>query len=202
MSVCCTFLQKCSLLWELINYSASSPFNHENQVTCGSVNHQHNVLDIAEVERLESMVEIPPIDDVINDGMSRLMATIWLDHFTNKFKLQEQNVLYCTLSVPLSLVDLPDLFEDLIKASGCRAHAMACGAGIGAFLRTSFMIQRAGRSPTWASRYLDKFGEEDLNFRRGKPLHLGYKRYLDLTKTVASHGETALYVINIKMGCK
>ncbi|KAL6547117.1 hypothetical protein OROMI_022838 [Orobanche minor] len=217
------------------------------QVTCGSVNHQHNILDIAEFERLESMVEIPPIDDVINDGMSRLMATRWLDHFTNKFKLQAQNVLYCTPSVPLSLVVLPDLFEDLIKASGCRAHAMACGAGIGAFLvilnpfydskygrktmnqlglklrllvlsenKFKFSLYQEKRVLTVPEKLQPCDGETDLggvddmtkltylndpgvldnlrrryafneiydlNFRQGKPLHLDYKRYLDLTET-------------------
>nr|XP_010920582.1 E3 ubiquitin-protein ligase PRT6 [Elaeis guineensis]XP_010920583.1 E3 ubiquitin-protein ligase PRT6 [Elaeis guineensis] len=75
--------------------------------------------------------------------------------------------------------------------SKCQNHAMDCGAGIGVFLlvrRTTILLQRFARQAFWPSPYLDAFGEEDLDVRRGKPLYLNEERYAALTFLVASHG--------------
>ncbi|KAL3622661.1 hypothetical protein CASFOL_033478 [Castilleja foliolosa] len=77
------------------------------------------------------------------------------------------------------------------RESGCQAHAMACGAGIGVFLliiRTTILLQRSARQAPWPSPYLDAFGEEDVEMQRGKPLFLNGERYAALTHMVASHG--------------
>ncbi|KAL3623063.1 hypothetical protein CASFOL_031879 [Castilleja foliolosa] len=77
------------------------------------------------------------------------------------------------------------------RESGCQAHAMACGAGIGVFLlirRTTILLQRSARQAPWPSPYLDAFGEEDVEMQRGKPLFLNEERYAALTHMVASHG--------------
>ncbi|KAL2481549.1 E3 ubiquitin-protein ligase PRT6 [Abeliophyllum distichum] len=77
------------------------------------------------------------------------------------------------------------------RESGCQAHAKACGAGIGVFLlirRTTILLQRSARQAPWPSPYLDAFGEEDVEMRRGKPLYLNEERYAALTHMVASHG--------------
>ncbi|KAJ7950320.1 E3 ubiquitin-protein ligase PRT6 [Quillaja saponaria] len=77
------------------------------------------------------------------------------------------------------------------RESGCQTHATACGAGKGIFLlirRTTILLQRSARQAPWPSPYLDAFGEEDLELRRGKPLYLNEERYAALTYMVASHG--------------
>ncbi|OMO66313.1 Zinc finger, N-recognin [Corchorus capsularis] len=77
------------------------------------------------------------------------------------------------------------------RESGCIAHAMTCGAGIGVFLlirRTTILLQRCARQAPWPSPYLDAFGEEDLEMHRGRPLYLNEERYAALTYMVASHG--------------
>ncbi|KAG0593011.1 hypothetical protein KC19_1G298000 [Ceratodon purpureus] len=73
----------------------------------------------------------------------------------------------------------------------CTRHSMKCGAGIGIFLmlrRTNILLLRCGRQAMWPSPYLDAFGEEDLELRRGKPLFLTRERYAALTNMVAAHG--------------
>ncbi|KAL8129744.1 hypothetical protein V2J09_018899 [Rumex salicifolius] len=70
------------------------------------------------------------------------------------------------------------------RESGCLSHAMSCGAGTGVFL----LVKRNARRALWPSPYLDAFGEEDPEMRRGKPLYLNEERYSDLNYMVASHG--------------
>ncbi|XP_024387527.1 E3 ubiquitin-protein ligase PRT6 isoform X2 [Physcomitrium patens] len=73
----------------------------------------------------------------------------------------------------------------------CTRHAMNCGAGIGIFLmlrKTNILLLRCGRQAMWPSPYLDAFGEEDLELRRGKPLYLSRERYAALTNMVVAHG--------------
>lgn len=68
---------------------------------------------------------------------------------------------------------------------------MVCGAGIGVFLmlrRTNILLQRCERQAMWPSPYLDAFGEEDIELRRGRPLYLSEERYSALTAMVAAHG--------------
>ncbi|KAL5973313.1 E3 ubiquitin-protein ligase prt6 [Asimina triloba] len=68
---------------------------------------------------------------------------------------------------------------------------MACGAGIGIFLlikKTRILVQRSAWQALWHSVYLDTFGEEDIDMRRGKPLYLNEERYATLTHVVALHG--------------
>ncbi|XP_038980097.1 E3 ubiquitin-protein ligase PRT6-like isoform X2 [Phoenix dactylifera] len=77
------------------------------------------------------------------------------------------------------------------RTSKCVNHAMACGSGVGVFLlvrRTTILLQRSARQAFWPSPYLDAFGEEDHDIRRGKPLYLSEERYAALTFLVASHG--------------
>ncbi|XP_059305584.1 E3 ubiquitin-protein ligase PRT6 isoform X1 [Lycium ferocissimum] len=77
------------------------------------------------------------------------------------------------------------------RESGCQTHAMACSAVTGVFLlirKTTILLQRSARQAPWPSPYLDAFGEEDIDMRRGKPLYLNEERYAALTHMVASHG--------------
>ncbi|XP_066929342.1 E3 ubiquitin-protein ligase ubr3-like [Clytia hemisphaerica] len=65
----------------------------------------------------------------------------------------------------------------------CVQHSMECGCGTGVFLVISSsvtLIIRETRVTLWGSVYLDSFGEEDKDLRRGKPLFLSEERYARL----------------------
>lgn len=70
------------------------------------------------------------------------------------------------------------------------AHINECGAGTGVFLSinsTYIYIVRGIRVAIWASLYLDKHGEEDIDLKRGKPLYLSKERYNLLTALWCNH---------------
>jgi hypothetical protein len=69
-------------------------------------------------------------------------------------------------------------------------HMNECGAGTGVFLSvnsTYIYIVRNTRVAIWASLYLDKHGEEDIDLKRGKPLYLSKERYNLLTALWCNH---------------
>ncbi|DBA01977.1 TPA: hypothetical protein N0F65_006710 [Lagenidium giganteum] len=72
----------------------------------------------------------------------------------------------------------------------CTLHAIACGHGVGMFflMRSSSVLLVFGpRSSYFGSPYLDMFGEEDINLRRGRPLFLNSKRMKALLTLYANH---------------
>ncbi|TMW59322.1 hypothetical protein Poli38472_004391 [Pythium oligandrum] len=72
----------------------------------------------------------------------------------------------------------------------CTAHAISCGYGVGLFflMRSSSVLLVFGpRSSYFGSPYLDMFGEEDINLRRGRPLYLNGKRMRALLTLYANH---------------
>lgn len=72
----------------------------------------------------------------------------------------------------------------------CTYHAITCGSGVGLFflIRSSSVLLVFGpRSSYFGSPYLDMFGEEDINIRRGRPLHLSTKRMKALQALYANH---------------
>lgn len=72
----------------------------------------------------------------------------------------------------------------------CTTHAISCGYGVGLFflMRSSSVLLVFGpRSSYFGSPYLDMFGEEDINLRRGRPLYLNSKRMRALLRLYANH---------------
>ncbi|XP_031559765.1 E3 ubiquitin-protein ligase UBR3-like [Actinia tenebrosa] len=72
----------------------------------------------------------------------------------------------------------------------CVKHSAECGAGTGVFLivlSSVVIIIRADRVCMWGSVYLDGFGEEDRDLRRGKPLFLSQDRYNRLQEQWFTH---------------
>lgn len=83
---------------------------------------------------------------------------------------------------------------DCCKRDGvgaCTLHTQQCGYSRGLFflLRkcTTLIIDR-DRSCYCISLYVDQFGEEDANLRRGRPLFLHKKRLIQLIQLYTSHG--------------
>ena len=55
------------------------------------------------------------------------------------------------------------------------AHSESCGAGTAIYLAvnsSTIIVIRGKRACVWGSLYLDDFGEEDKDLKRGKPLYL------------------------------
>ncbi|XP_014668965.1 PREDICTED: E3 ubiquitin-protein ligase UBR3-like isoform X2 [Priapulus caudatus] len=76
------------------------------------------------------------------------------------------------------------------SAMECVQHSVDCGAGTGVFLaiNSSLVIVISGaRAGIWGSVYLDSFGEEDRDLRRGKPLYLSDVRYRLLEQQWINH---------------
>ncbi|KAL1546338.1 RING-type E3 ubiquitin transferase [Salvia divinorum] len=228
------YLRRCALLWKLIN-SNIMPFGDEahswdrSPCTLNDMEYATNMMEeLLEVGELEKMFNIPTLDIIINDEVSRSTASRWVGHFCEVFEGHKSSqALRCTPAVPFKLMLLPHVYHELLqryfkkccpecgalmeepalcllcgtlcspnwktccRASTCKTHALACGAGIGVFLlirRTTILLQRSARQAPWPSPYLDAFGEEDVEMHRGKPLFLSQERYAALSHMVASHG--------------
>jgi len=69
-------------------------------------------------------------------------------------------------------------------------HSQDCGGGTGIFLQvnsSTIIVVRGKRACVWGSVFLDHFGEEDKELKRGKPLFLNEKRYQLLEHQWVSH---------------
>uniref|UniRef100_A0A0N8E404 E3 ubiquitin-protein ligase n=1 Tax=Daphnia magna TaxID=35525 RepID=A0A0N8E404_9CRUS len=69
-------------------------------------------------------------------------------------------------------------------------HSIDCGAGTAIFLAinsSTIIVIRGKRACLWGSVYLDAFGEEDRELKRGKPLYLSKDRYALLESQWLSH---------------
>lgn len=69
-------------------------------------------------------------------------------------------------------------------------HSQDCGGGTGIFLSvnsSTIIVVRGKRACVWGSVFLDIFGEEDKELKRGKPLFLHEKRYQLLEHQWVSH---------------
>lgn len=69
-------------------------------------------------------------------------------------------------------------------------HSIACGAGTAIYLAvnsSTIIVIRGKRACLWGSVYLDSYGEEDRDLKRGKPLFLSEERYSLLQQQWISH---------------
>ncbi|KAK8512296.1 hypothetical protein V6N12_032019 [Hibiscus sabdariffa] len=233
------YLRRCALLWKLLKSSAAAPscdrdtFLESSHVLTDMMDKTEiTSVELNEVQEMEKMFRIPPIDVILEDKVSRSFAIKWSHHFQKAHEVCSfQNVFYCNPAVPFKLMTLPHVYQDLFhryvqqccpdckavlgepalcllcgrlcsasfktccSESGRMTHAMTCGAGTGVFLlirRTTISLQIYARQASWPPPYLDAFGEEDIEMRRGKPLYLNEERYAALSYMVASHGQTSI----------
>lgn len=69
-------------------------------------------------------------------------------------------------------------------------HSLVCNAGTAPFLAVNsatIIVIRGKRACVWGSIYLDSFGEEDKELKRGKPLFLSMERYHFLESQWLTH---------------
>ncbi|KAL4284787.1 hypothetical protein GQ457_16G022680 [Hibiscus cannabinus] len=223
------YLRRCALLWKLLKSSAAAPscdrdtFMESSHVLTDMMDKTEiTSVELNEVQEMEKMFRIPPIDVILEDKVSRSFAIKWSHHFQKAHEVCSfQNVFYCNPAVPFKLMTLPHVYQDLFhrfqccpdckavlgepalcllcgrlcsasfktccSESGRMTHAMTCGADTGVFLlirRTTISLQIYARQASWPSPYLDAFGEEDIEMRRGKPLYLNEERYAALSYMV------------------
>ncbi|KAK8632266.1 hypothetical protein V6N13_072661 [Hibiscus sabdariffa] len=270
------YLRRCAFLWKLLKSSAAAPSCDSDTVLESSHvltdmldKTEITSLELNEVQELENMFRIPPINVILEDKVSRSFAIKWSHHFQKAHEVCSfQNVFYYNPAVPFKLMTLPHVYQDLFhrfvknssldmlsfkniyiheksfffynyvqqccpdckdaldepalcllrgrlrsascktccstelfvniftaSESGCKTHAMTCGAGTGVFLlirTTTISLQIYAKQAPWPSPYLDAFGEEDIKMRRGKPLYLNQERFAALSYIVASHGQTSI----------
>ncbi|XP_046846410.1 E3 ubiquitin-protein ligase UBR3-like [Xenia sp. Carnegie-2017] len=77
----------------------------------------------------------------------------------------------------------------------CVQHAIECGYGTAVFLMlmsSSVFVIRGEKASVWGSVYLDEFGEEDIDLKRGKPLFLSSERYEKLQEQWLTHNFDAI----------
>ncbi|RHZ26552.1 hypothetical protein DYB31_005272 [Aphanomyces astaci] len=132
------------------------------------------------------------------------LVPVALDHHTSAPSadclLQGAAIRYCEDDVEMD--SAPDkLVETALDSLANQVHEYTCQPHTTQqtltelFLHTLFLthvllLLGHGRCCIWGSVYLDRNGEEDAHFRRGKTLYLNQERVAALTRLVVLHGFT------------
>jgi len=76
------------------------------------------------------------------------------------------------------------------QPGACTVHAYGCSGGTGIFFlvqKCTVLLIRDGKAACWSSLYLDEYGEEDENVRRGRPMFLNQNKYKALKIMYVQH---------------
>ncbi|KAI9154612.1 hypothetical protein LWI28_028838 [Acer negundo] len=149
------YLRRCALLWKLLSSTVSAPFSdrdHELDLSSYGIDHMmdsddYSPADLNEVQELEKMFKIPPLDVVLKDGVLRSMASKWFHHFCKEFEVCKfQSVLHSTPTVPFKLMHLPHLYQDLLQR-----YIKQCCPDCESVLEEPALCLLCGRfcSPSW-----------------------------------------------------
>ncbi|CAA0829795.1 E3 ubiquitin-protein ligase PRT6 [Striga hermonthica] len=119
------YLRRCALLWKLINCSNMVPFSDGWFVSQGGSSPSagndceysaDSADELLEIEKLEGIFGIPPLDLVVGDEGSRQAALGWLGHFREVLEARKsRRVLRFSPANPLKLMILPNLYQDLLQ---------------------------------------------------------------------------------------
>ncbi|KAG9408155.1 E3 ubiquitin-protein ligase ubr2 [Aphanomyces cochlioides] len=149
--------------------------------------------------------KVPPLSLLVNKDSSLWAAHVPIIRFApvyTDFYSQVASVVVCvTTGVIQEAPAICLLCGDVVcggtecckrrQRGACSQHVPTCGCGQGAFFLIRqcqmLLVSTAGRSCFFPSPYVDEFGEEDHNVRRGRPLFLRPNRYLALMQLVFSH---------------
>lgn len=116
------YLRRCALLWKLINCYNIIPVNGKAHTWDGStctvddMKYISNKMEeLLEVEKLEKMFNIPPLDVIVNDEVLQSTALMWVGHFCKVFKAyKSSHGLRSNPAVLFKLMILPHDYEDLL----------------------------------------------------------------------------------------
>ncbi|KAI7749999.1 hypothetical protein M8C21_021217, partial [Ambrosia artemisiifolia] len=114
------FLRRCAILWKLMNSSTSAPFSgglRSSTTFEDRMDYSYGTPEeTIEIEDLEKVFKIPPLDYIVNDEWSRSLVKKWLQHIAKDFELSNPSgVLHLTPVVPFKLMALPYLYQDLLQ---------------------------------------------------------------------------------------
>ncbi|XP_057971426.1 E3 ubiquitin-protein ligase PRT6 [Malania oleifera] len=118
------YLRRCALLCKLVSLSTSAPFCDAATVSEGFSsaidammdNANGIMVELTEVEKLESMFKIPALDVVLKDEVLRSSVMQWFRHFRKEFEVHgPECVLYSTPAVPFKLMQLPHVYQDILE---------------------------------------------------------------------------------------
>lgn len=119
------YLRRCALLWKLINSSNIMPFGDEAHAWDVSPTNDSDYVtnmmeEVLEVGKLEKMFNIPSLDIIINDEISRSTASRWVGHFCEVFEAHKSShTLRSSPAVPFKLMLLPHVYQDLLQRLSC-----------------------------------------------------------------------------------
>ncbi|XWS59815.1 hypothetical protein CRYUN_Cryun08bG0154300 [Craigia yunnanensis] len=148
------YLRRCALLWKLLKSSVPTPFSdrdnmwESSHVTTDMMDtNESTSVELNEVQELEKMFKIPPIDFVLENEVSRSFALKWFHHFHKVYEACSfQNVFYCNPAVPFKLMSLPYVYQDLLQR-----YIKQCCPDCKAVLDEPALCLLCGRlcSPSW-----------------------------------------------------
>lgn len=149
------YLRRCALLWKLVRSSIAVPFSGGSNILDGLPYSMGETMECGgniavefnEIETLEKLFKIPPLDDVISDNIVRFVVPRWLCRFSKQFEdLMLNGVMYSTPAVPFKLMLLPHLYQDLLQRY-IKQHCPDCGV----VLEEPALCLLCGRlcSPNW-----------------------------------------------------
>lgn len=114
------FLRRCALLQKLLTSSTPTPFMDRDQessdrTSIAFMDHGKSI-DLNGIPELEKMFRIPPLTTVVKDEVLRSLVRRWFRHFTNEVEVcRLDRVIYSTPAVPFRLMELPHLYQDLLR---------------------------------------------------------------------------------------
>ncbi|KAF8397487.1 hypothetical protein HHK36_016404 [Tetracentron sinense] len=136
------YLRRCALLWKILNSSTTAPFCDRSHRLDASSSSQTNddmlestsgLLVLSEIEELENMFKIPPLDVVLKEEVTRGLVLKWYHHFCKEFEANcLGRPLHSTPAVPFKLMSLPHVYQDLLQryikqhCPNCKAEPALC----------------------------------------------------------------------------
>lgn len=119
------YLRRCALLWKLLTSSARAPFydrdnalDRTQSISDLMDSTDGGWMELNEVERLENMFKIPPVEFMLKDELLRSLSSQWLKHFSKEYEVQRfRRNIHCNPVVPFQLMHLPRVYQDLLQRS-------------------------------------------------------------------------------------
>ncbi|MED6182285.1 hypothetical protein PIB30_027255 [Stylosanthes scabra] len=118
------YLRRCALLWKILYSSIPAPFCDEENMLDRSWYTPNDVVDrqnidmfqVAKIQELEKMFQIPTIDVILKDELSRSSVSMWCRHFYKECESHGiQRIVHVTPAIPFELMRLPNVYQDLLQ---------------------------------------------------------------------------------------
>ena len=122
------YLRRCTLLWELLRSSATSPLYDGSNIWEGSHLYLSNstqdgssslAMELNGLRELEDLFQIQSLDLILQDESVHMLALKWSQHFCEDYNPRKyRGTLFSTPAVPFRLMQLPDVYQVLLERFG------------------------------------------------------------------------------------